>query len=105
MTEAIDTVSNQEKMVADLKQVIADAEALLGSVAHSSDDKVADLRARLLSNLHTAREKLAEADAAVRAKTREVAQATDTYVHDNPWKAIGVAAGAGLVIGLLIGRR
>jgi ElaB/YqjD/DUF883 family membrane-anchored ribosome-binding protein len=41
----------------------------------------------------------------LRAKTREVARVTDTYVHDNPWKAIGAAAGAGLLIGLLIGRR
>jgi ElaB/YqjD/DUF883 family membrane-anchored ribosome-binding protein len=103
MTEAV--VVTKEKMVDDLKQVIVDAEALLQATAHQTEDKVADLRARLVDNIHTARERLAEADAALRAKTREVARATDTYVHDNPWKAIGVAAGAGLVIGLLIGRR
>lgn len=102
-TEALDAA--KDKTVADLKQVIADAEALLHVTAHEAGDKVADLRANLASSLHTAREKLAEAEAAVRTKTREVARATDAYVHENPWKAIGVAAGAGLVIGLLIGRR
>ncbi|MCZ7654646.1 MAG: hypothetical protein M5R42_10755 [Rhodocyclaceae bacterium] len=40
-----------------------------------------------------------------RKKTRLVARATDDYVHDNPWRSIGIAAGIGLVIGLLIGRR
>jgi ElaB/YqjD/DUF883 family membrane-anchored ribosome-binding protein len=34
-----------------------------------------------------------------------VARATDDYVHEHPWKSIGVAAGVGLLVGLLIGRR
>ena len=37
--------------------------------------------------------------------TRQAAKATDHWVHDNPWKAIGVAAGVGVLIGLLINRR
>ena len=31
--------------------------------------------------------------------------ATDEFVHINPWKSIGIAAGVGMVIGLLISRR
>ena len=41
----------------------------------------------------------------VKDKTKEVARATDDYVHEHPWPAIGAAVGVGLVIGLLIGRR
>jgi Mg/Co/Ni transporter MgtE len=37
--------------------------------------------------------------------TRDAARATDAYIHKNPWQAIGVAAGIGLVVGLLTGRR
>jgi ElaB/YqjD/DUF883 family membrane-anchored ribosome-binding protein len=48
---------------------------------------------------------MAEAQAALLVKTKEAARATDVYVHENPWRAIGAAAGVGLVIGLLIGRR
>ena len=55
--------------------------------------------------MQIAREKLADADAVIRAKTREMAYATDDYVHDNPWSSIGVAAALGLLIGVLIGRR
>jgi ElaB/YqjD/DUF883 family membrane-anchored ribosome-binding protein len=48
---------------------------------------------------------MAEAQAALLVRTRAAAKATDEYVHMHPWKAIGVAAGVGLVIGMLIGRR
>ncbi|HCI13500.1 MAG TPA: DUF883 domain-containing protein, partial [Gallionellaceae bacterium] len=38
------------------------------------------------------------------ARTKEAAKVTDEYVHENPWKAVGIAAGVGLVIGMLISR-
>lgn len=97
--------ASKEKLVADLRLVIADAEELLAATAHQTEGKVAELRERVALNLKEARYKLADAEAAIRAKTREVARATDDYVHEHPWKAIGAAAGAGLIIGLLISRR
>ena len=68
-------------------------------------EKIAELRERMQTNLRLARLKLADAEAALRESTRQVAKATDHYVHENPWKAIGIAAGAGLLVGMLIGRR
>ena len=35
-------------------------------------------------------------------KTREAARVTDDYVHENPWKMIGIAAGIGIIAGLLL---
>ena len=35
-------------------------------------------------------------------KTREAARVTDDYVHENPWKMIGIAAGIGVIAGLLL---
>jgi ElaB/YqjD/DUF883 family membrane-anchored ribosome-binding protein len=49
--------------------------------------------------------KLAEAEAAVVDKAKQVGRAADDYVHDNPWRSVGVAAGIGFIAGLLIGRR
>ncbi len=40
-----------------------------------------------------------------RSRGRDAAVAADDYVHDNPWAAIGVAAGVGFVIGALMARR
>jgi len=39
------------------------------------------------------------------AKVKAAGHATDEFVHENPWKSIGIAAGVGLVVGLLVGRR
>jgi len=30
---------------------------------------------------------------------------TEDFVKVNPWKSVGIAAGVGLVVGLLVGRR
>jgi ElaB/YqjD/DUF883 family membrane-anchored ribosome-binding protein len=48
---------------------------------------------------------LSEAQDALVEKGKIAAQATDDYVHEKPWHAVGIAAGVGLVVGLLIGRR
>ncbi|MEW5888763.1 MAG: DUF883 family protein [Pseudomonadota bacterium] len=95
----------KDKLVADFKAVVADAEELLRLTANQAGDKIGDLRAKLQDHLVAAKAKLAETEAAVVEKTKAAARATDDYVHDNPWKAVGIAAGIGLVIGLLIGRR
>jgi ElaB/YqjD/DUF883 family membrane-anchored ribosome-binding protein len=100
-----ETLAGKERLVADLRQVIADAEELLSATAHQTEDKVVALRERIGENLREARYKLADAEEALKAKTREVARVTDDYVHENPWRSIGIAAGVGLVVGLLIGRR
>jgi len=100
-----DTLPGKEKLVADLQRVIADAEELMQATAHQTEGKVAELRERISDNLREARHKLADAEDAIKEKTREVARATDDYVHEHPWPAIGAAAGLGLVIGLLISRR
>ncbi|MGE8611431.1 MAG: DUF883 family protein, partial [Achromobacter veterisilvae] len=48
---------------------------------------------------------LYEAQDAVLERGRKAARATDDYVHDNPWQAIGIAGVTGLLLGLLISRR
>ena len=98
-------VETKEELVANLRRVISDAEDLLAATAGQTDSKITELRARAKDNLLLAREKLADADAAVRARARLAATATDEYVHDNPWSSIGAAAALGILIGVLLGRR
>jgi ElaB/YqjD/DUF883 family membrane-anchored ribosome-binding protein len=38
-------------------------------------------------------------------KTKVAAKATDEFVQENPWKAVGIGTAAGIVIGMLISRR
>jgi ElaB/YqjD/DUF883 family membrane-anchored ribosome-binding protein len=78
---------------------------LLRATAGQAGDKVAELRHKLQDNLAHARASLADAQAAAIEKAKAVGRATDDYVHENPWKSVGIAAGVGFVVGLLIGRR
>ncbi|MEK6243193.1 MAG: DUF883 family protein [Pseudomonadota bacterium] len=95
----------KDKLVADLKVVVADAEELLRATASQAGEKVAAARERIQASLATAKVKLGEAERALLEKTKQAAKATDVYVHENPWEAVGVAAAVGLVLGILISRR
>jgi ElaB/YqjD/DUF883 family membrane-anchored ribosome-binding protein len=99
------SIVSKEKLVADLRTVVTDAEELLRLTASQAGEKVGELRVRMQENLVSARHKLADAEVALKEKSREVARATDDYVHEHPWTSISVAAGVGLLVGLLIGRR
>ena len=96
---------SKEKLVSDLKVVVADAEELLRATASQAGEKVAAARERIQASLAAAKVKLTEAERALLEKTKEAAKATDEFVHEHPWKAVGIAAGAGLLLGILISRR
>ena len=95
----------KEQLIRDFKVVVADAEALLKATAGQGGEVVAAARARAEESLANAKVKMSEAQAALVARSKAAAKATDEYVHVHPWQAIGVAASVGVVIGLLIGRR
>lgn len=94
-----------EQLIADFKVVVQDAEALLKATANQGGEKLAELRAKAEESLRVARARLAQAQEALILKTKQAAKATDVYVHEHPWQAIGVAAALGLLIGWLMGRR
>ena len=95
----------KEKLIDSVKSILNDAESLLREAASSTGDKANELRDRAMTSLKRTREALYEAQDAVLERGRKAARATDDYVHDNPWQAIGVAGVTGLLLGLLISRR
>jgi ElaB/YqjD/DUF883 family membrane-anchored ribosome-binding protein len=95
---------SKEKLLQDLRGVVSGAEELLRATASQTGDKVAVARERIEANLAVAKERLQVAEQAVLEKGRQAATATDDYVHDNPWQAVGIAGGIGLLIGMLISR-
>jgi ElaB/YqjD/DUF883 family membrane-anchored ribosome-binding protein len=95
----------KEQLIHDFKVVVADAEALLKATAGQGGESIAAMRSKVEASLAAAKEKMTDAEAALIAKTKAAAKATDEYVHVHPWQAIGIAASVGMVLGLLIGRR
>lgn len=97
--------TQSEKLVSDVKLLVADTEDLVKATASHAGDKIADIRGRAQDALNNLKPQLVKLENTVVEKAKSTATATDTYIHENPWTAIGVSAGIGLVIGLLIGRR
>jgi ElaB/YqjD/DUF883 family membrane-anchored ribosome-binding protein len=98
------TEVSKEKLLQDFRVVVADTEELLRATAGVAGEKVSVARERMQENLMVAKARLASAEDALVAKSKEAAKATDEYVHENPWTAIGVAASVGVIVGMLIGR-
>jgi ElaB/YqjD/DUF883 family membrane-anchored ribosome-binding protein len=95
---------SKEKLMQDLQMVVSDAEELLRATAGQAGEKVSAARERIEDSLVSAKARLAIAEEAMLEKTRQAARLTDDYVHDNPWNAVGIAAGVGLLVGMLISR-
>jgi ElaB/YqjD/DUF883 family membrane-anchored ribosome-binding protein len=105
MAMSTETVVSKEKLAQDVRIVIADAEELMRATAGQAGEKVSAAREKIQESLQRAKVKLTEAESVIGEKTKQAATMTDEYVQRHPWHAVGVAAGVGLIIGLLIGRR
>jgi ElaB/YqjD/DUF883 family membrane-anchored ribosome-binding protein len=104
MTTSGEHVTKQ-KLMEDLSMVVRDAEELLKATANQTGESISAARAKAAENLKAAKIRLAEAQEALMVKAKLAAKQTDEYVHENPWKAAGIAAAAGVLVGALISRR
>ena len=95
---------SKEHLINDFKVAVTDAEALLKATLNTGGEKVAEIRAKAEESLGIAKARMMDAQTEMLAKTKEAAKVTDAYVHENPWRSVVVAAGVGLLVGILIGR-
>jgi ElaB/YqjD/DUF883 family membrane-anchored ribosome-binding protein len=97
--------SGTERIVEDLRRVVEDAETLLRQTSNLAGDGVEGARERAADSLRSARERLGALEEELLGKARDAARQADRYVRDNPWQSVGIAAGVGLILGVLISRR
>lgn len=95
----------KEQLLQDVRQELRKAEELIQTAGDEGGEKARQVRERVTEALKNAKSRLLEAEQVVVGKAKVAAQATDDYVHDNPWKAISAAAGVGFLLGLLVSRR
>ena len=93
------------KIVEDFKTIVSDADELLQATAKVSGEGFNLTRAKFAEKLKTAKASLADAEQLVVDKAKQAATATDNYVKGNPWTAVGIAAGVGLLIGFFAAKR
>jgi ElaB/YqjD/DUF883 family membrane-anchored ribosome-binding protein len=102
-------VSNTERAYDDLVEefgtLVEAMEDVFAAAAEDGGEKLSELREQAEASLKKARTRLGLVEKNALAKARKIAADSDDYVHENPWTAIGVGAGIGLLLGLLIGRK
>ena len=94
-----------EKMMQDLRAVVGDAEDLLKATAGQTGERIEKVRARAEESLRNARTRIQAAGSDVQAAAQAAARQLDGEVREHPWTAIGVAAGVGLIAGILLARK
>ena len=95
-----DAWASRDKLVEDVKVLSKDVQELLKVTASVVGDKAAEARLRVQDSLKIAQDKLSVAQEQVKAKGQEAFSVTDGYVRDNPWNAVGIAAGIGFLLGI-----
>jgi ElaB/YqjD/DUF883 family membrane-anchored ribosome-binding protein len=94
----------REKLATDFRALIDDVEELLKATASQTGESAKELRQRLEKKLEEGRRVLSEQQKVFLEKAEEARISTEAYVRENPWSTVGIAAGVGLVLGLLLRR-
>ena len=89
----------------DVKTLMKDAQSLLTAAAALTGEKADDLRKRGMEMLDAATKKAGALQGQAMVKGKELAKSADTYVQDNPWRTVAAAAGVGLLVGVILGRK
>jgi ElaB/YqjD/DUF883 family membrane-anchored ribosome-binding protein len=105
-SDAGDAAGNIKNVAsAEVKNLIADVEDLLARIADLKDADVSRVRNKVMQAVGNAKETIAESADNLRRQAREAVTATDDFVHDSPWQAVGIAALVGALVGILVTRR
>lgn len=101
-TTSENTAQSPKELVAQLQALVAEAEKMAGgSASEHSADAIGALRARFDATY----DRMSELYSGVRQKVVAGAKCTDHAIRENPYQALAIAAGVGLLAGVLLGRR
>jgi ElaB/YqjD/DUF883 family membrane-anchored ribosome-binding protein len=96
---------NLNAVTDDLKNLSQDAKKMAREAQDKAMEKTGELSAKCAELFNSAIATAKEVPAVAAAKTKEVAASTDDYVHQNPWKAVTLSAGVGLLLGVIFSKR
>jgi ElaB/YqjD/DUF883 family membrane-anchored ribosome-binding protein len=99
------STSQPNPVARDIQNVVSDAQDLLKTVQDTGADKMGEMRAKMQTQIDAARQTLVELQQSVQDGAKVAIDSTDEYVRSNPWRAVGISAGIGALVGFLIARR
>lgn len=95
----------RERLAQSLKHMVDEADHLLAKAERSGSEQFMAAREKFETQLAHAKDELRRLEISALENAKRAARATDHAVHEHPYTAMGIAAGAGLLIGMLITRR
>jgi len=94
-----------EKLVRDMRAVVIDAEDLIKATANQTGERIEKVRAKAEDSVRIARVRLQAVGEDLGARAKEAAHEVDEEVRSHPYTAAGIAAGVGLLVGILVSRK
>ena len=95
--------SSTDALAAELRRIVEQAEELM-EAAGAENVTLGGLKDRVNDTIEAAREKLADLQDEARLRGRSAALATESWIRLNPWAAVAIGAGVGLIVGALLMR-
>ena len=95
----------KEELLQEVRAVLDDVEELYHSSVEEGSKEAEQLRGKLQRKLQAAQRKLGDFEEVAAERMKETARQADQLVQDKPYYAMGFAALAGLVVGVLLNRR
>ena len=89
----------------DIQNVVTDAQELLKTVQSEGQTRLTEVKGQVQAKLDNAKQMLGQLGTQVQDGAKQAMDTTDTYVRDNPWRAVGISAAVGALVGILIARR
>lgn len=96
--------SNIKTVRNDMKTLVREAQELFREATATTGETAEELRNKGLMMLDAALEKAQEVQAVAMEKSKQAAETADEFVHENPWTAVAISAGIGLLAGVLLAR-
>ena len=97
--------TNTDATKSDIKSFSKDASTLLGEVGSAVADKAAEARNKSMAMLDSTLAKAKGMQTSAVENSKKLARSTDAYVQENPWRAVTISAGIGLLLGFLMKNR
>ena len=98
-------MNTSEKVLGDLQKLFGEFEELIKAIAGAGGEEAEHATEQLQAKLERARERLSAFEKRAGRGFKQGVGAADRYVHDNAWTAVGIAAAAAFLLGVLASRR
>ncbi len=105
MRTANSTDTTTSPIARDIQNVVTDAQELLKTVQSEGGSKLAEVKVKVQQQLESAKQMIGQMQTTVQDGAKVAMDTTDAYVRSNPWRAVGISAAVGALIGFLAARR